>query len=114
MFKRFVKDDSGAALVEYGMLVGFIAVLCIVAVQTLGTTINTVFTNINTALAPLLGKAAAYACGMAGSVKKSRPYSRQKTIVTAILPLNDLAALFSSTSISPPYSDFLLNNEVLI
>ena len=34
---------SGAALVEYGMLVGLIAVICIVAVTTLGTEISTVF-----------------------------------------------------------------------
>jgi pilus assembly protein Flp/PilA len=47
----FAKDEQGAALVEYGMLVGLIAVICIVAVQTLGTTINAVFLAINTALA---------------------------------------------------------------
>jgi pilus assembly protein Flp/PilA len=51
---RFVKDESGAALVEYGMLVGLIAVVCIAAVTTLGTTINGVFGAINTALLPLL------------------------------------------------------------
>jgi pilus assembly protein Flp/PilA len=48
---RFVKNDEGAALVEYGILVGLIAVVCVVAVGTLGTTINTVFTTINADLA---------------------------------------------------------------
>jgi pilus assembly protein Flp/PilA len=48
---RFAKDERGAALVEYGMLVGLIAVVCIAAVRTLGATVNTVFTTINTDLA---------------------------------------------------------------
>ena len=45
-FSRFVKNDDGAALVEYGILVGLIAVVCITAVTLLGTQINEVFTNI--------------------------------------------------------------------
>ena len=48
---NFVKNDEGAALVEYGMLVGLIAVVCIAAVRILGVTVNTVFTTINTDLA---------------------------------------------------------------
>jgi pilus assembly protein Flp/PilA len=48
---RFAKDEQGAALVEYGLLVGLIAVVCVAAVQTLGLTVNTVFTTINTDLA---------------------------------------------------------------
>jgi len=47
---RFVKDDEGAALVEYGLLVGLIAVVCITAVTLLGNQINTVFTDITTDL----------------------------------------------------------------
>lgn len=51
---RFAKNDEGAALVEYGMLVGLIACVCILAVQTLGSTINTVFNDINAALGPVI------------------------------------------------------------
>ena len=51
---RLAKDEEGAALVEYGMLVGLIAVVCIAAVTTLGTTVNGVFGAINAALAPLI------------------------------------------------------------
>jgi pilus assembly protein Flp/PilA len=40
---RFRKDEEGASLVEYGMLVGLIAVVCIVAVTTLGTEVSAVF-----------------------------------------------------------------------
>ena len=46
----FAKDDRGAALVEYGLLVGLIAVVCIVAVTLLGTQINQAFTTITAAL----------------------------------------------------------------
>lgn len=42
--------EEGAALVEYGMLVGLISVICVVAVTTLGTEISTAFGNIATAL----------------------------------------------------------------
>lgn len=54
-FKNLLKDESGAALVEYGMLVGLIAVVCIGAVTTLGGTINGVFGAINAALGILPG-----------------------------------------------------------
>jgi pilus assembly protein Flp/PilA len=47
---RFLKNDEGAALVEYGLLVGLIAVVCITAVTLLGNQINTVFTDITTDL----------------------------------------------------------------
>jgi len=55
LIARFGTDEEGAALVEYGMLVGLIAVVCIVAVGVLGTTINGVFGAINAALAVLPG-----------------------------------------------------------
>ena len=45
-FARFVKDEDGAALVEYGLLVGLIAVVCIAAVTALGTQIQDVFCTI--------------------------------------------------------------------
>ena len=51
MFTRFAKDEQGAALVEYGMLVGLIAVVCIGAVRVLGLTVEGVFTTINTDIA---------------------------------------------------------------
>jgi pilus assembly protein Flp/PilA len=54
MINRFWSDEEGAALIEYGMLVGLIAVVCVVAVQLLGTQINTVFTNLTTTLAAFL------------------------------------------------------------
>jgi len=53
-FKKIVQkllvDQDGAALVEYGLLVGLIAVVCIAAVTITGTKILAYFTNINTNL----------------------------------------------------------------
>jgi pilus assembly protein Flp/PilA len=51
VFTRLAKNEEGAALVEYGMLVGLIAVVCIAAVGILGGKINDVFTTINASLA---------------------------------------------------------------
>ena len=49
-FSRFVKNEEGAALVEYGLLVGLIAVVCITAVTLLGKQIEQAFTTITTDL----------------------------------------------------------------
>jgi pilus assembly protein Flp/PilA len=43
VIRRFCRDDRGAALIEYGMLVGLIAVICLVAITTLGTQISQAF-----------------------------------------------------------------------
>ncbi|MCL4502914.1 MAG: Flp family type IVb pilin [Deltaproteobacteria bacterium] len=44
--RNFVKDESGASAVEYGLLVALIAVVIMGAVTTLGTTIKGMFTNV--------------------------------------------------------------------
>lgn len=43
---RFLKDDSGATAIEYGLLAALIAVALITAVGTLGSTIATKFSTI--------------------------------------------------------------------
>lgn len=45
--RNFVKDEQGAALVEYGILVALIAVVCIVVVATVGNKISAKFSEIN-------------------------------------------------------------------
>jgi pilus assembly protein Flp/PilA len=40
------RDEKGAALVEYGLLVGLIAVVCVVAITAVGTNISTLFSKI--------------------------------------------------------------------
>ncbi|WLI87746.1 Flp family type IVb pilin [Massilia sp. R2A-15] len=48
--KEFAQDDSGAAAVEYGMLVALIAAVIVGVVALLGTEIKTAFTTVQTAL----------------------------------------------------------------
>ena len=47
---RFVKDESGATAIEYGLIVALIAVVIITAVSTLGTKLNSAFTKVGTSL----------------------------------------------------------------
>jgi pilus assembly protein Flp/PilA len=47
---RLVRDEQGATAVEYGLIVGLIAVVIIVAVGLLGGTLNQFFLDINTEL----------------------------------------------------------------
>ena len=35
--KRFVREEDGVTMVEYGLLAALIAVVCIVAIQVIGT-----------------------------------------------------------------------------
>jgi pilus assembly protein Flp/PilA len=44
---RVAKTDRGASLVEYALLVAFIAAVCIAAVTTLGTTTDDQFGKMN-------------------------------------------------------------------
>jgi len=48
--RKFLCDESGATAIEYGLIAAGIAVAIIVAVQTLGTNLNTTFTNVSSAL----------------------------------------------------------------
>jgi pilus assembly protein Flp/PilA len=50
---RLCLDEEGAALVEYGMLIGLIAVVCLVAVTTLGTEISAAFSEYAIGLASI-------------------------------------------------------------
>jgi pilus assembly protein Flp/PilA len=47
---RFMKDESGATAIEYGLIVALIAVVIIVAVQAVGTNLKTEFNSINSSL----------------------------------------------------------------
>jgi pilus assembly protein Flp/PilA len=40
---RFLKDESGATAIEYGLILALIAVVIVTAVTTLGTNINAKF-----------------------------------------------------------------------
>ena len=47
---RLTREDRGATAVEYGLLVGLIAVVIIAAVVALGGNLNALFTSITTSL----------------------------------------------------------------
>lgn len=46
------KDEDGATAIEYGLLAALISVAIIVAVTTLGSTLNGVFESVNTQIDP--------------------------------------------------------------
>jgi pilus assembly protein Flp/PilA len=51
LFVRFVKDNSGATAIEYGLIAAGISVAIIAVVNGLGTQLGTTFTKVTTALA---------------------------------------------------------------
>ena len=51
LFKNFVQDESGQDLIEYALLAGFISLVAVVAITSVGTGVNTVYGNINTQVA---------------------------------------------------------------
>lgn len=53
LFRRFVREESGQDLVEYGMLAALIALLVFSAVQTAGVSINGMWTRIAGTLATI-------------------------------------------------------------
>jgi pilus assembly protein Flp/PilA len=50
LIARFVKDQSGATAIEYGLIAAGIALAIIATVNGLGKNLNTQFTAINTSL----------------------------------------------------------------
>src|SRR5580700_4290600 len=50
LFSRFVKDESGATAIEYGLIAAGISVAIIAVVNGLGTKLNTTFSSISTQL----------------------------------------------------------------
>ena len=44
--KDFAREEEGATMVEYGLMVALIAIVCITAITTIGTKLNSVFTEI--------------------------------------------------------------------
>lgn len=49
-FIKFLKDEEGVTAIEYGLIAALIAVVIIVAVTTVGTDLEAVFTRVSTEL----------------------------------------------------------------
>jgi pilus assembly protein Flp/PilA len=47
LFARFVRDESGATAIEYGLIAALIAVVIIGAVQLVGTNLSTTFGSVS-------------------------------------------------------------------
>jgi pilus assembly protein Flp/PilA len=50
LFRRFLRDDSGATAIEYGLIASGIALAIVVAVQLVGTNLNTTFNSVANAV----------------------------------------------------------------
>lgn len=48
LISRFVRDESGATAIEYGLIAALIAVVIITAVTAVGTQLSSTFNNIST------------------------------------------------------------------
>lgn len=45
-FKRFVAEEDGVTMIEYGLIAALIAVVCIAAITTIGTNLDLVFDKV--------------------------------------------------------------------
>jgi pilus assembly protein Flp/PilA len=50
LFSRFVRDESGATAIEYGLIAALIAVVIITGLTAVGTSLNTKLNSIATSL----------------------------------------------------------------
>ena len=48
--RRFVREDSAATMVEYGIMVALIAALAIAVIKVVGSKTNNAFGNVNNAM----------------------------------------------------------------
>jgi pilus assembly protein Flp/PilA len=55
-WRKFLLDERGATMIEYGMIVGLLSVVILGALTTIGTTVrNDIFNTVSTALQAALG-----------------------------------------------------------
>jgi len=50
LFLRFLKDNSGATAIEYGLIAALISVVIIPAITSVGTKLTTTFNTVATSL----------------------------------------------------------------
>ena len=51
MIKAFFKDESGATMIEYGLVAALVSVAAIIALQLLGTQLQVIFNTVSGYLA---------------------------------------------------------------
>jgi pilus assembly protein Flp/PilA len=57
LFNRFVREEQGQDLIEYALLAGLISLASVAAITTLGTNIQTKFTQVGASVAAAGGAA---------------------------------------------------------
>ena len=50
VIRNLIKDESGATAIEYGLIAALVSVAAIGALTAMGTSLNTMFTAVSTAL----------------------------------------------------------------
>jgi pilus assembly protein Flp/PilA len=50
LFARFMKDESGATAIEYGLIAALISVAVIGTYRSIGTSLNTTYGSVDSAL----------------------------------------------------------------
>lgn len=50
LISRFIRDESGATAIEYGLIAALIAVVIITGVTAVGTSLSTTFNDLSTSL----------------------------------------------------------------
>jgi pilus assembly protein Flp/PilA len=57
LFARFLKDESGATAIEYGLIAALISVALIAGASSLGNALNDTFQNLSTKMSSAATKA---------------------------------------------------------
>ena len=55
LINKFVKDEDGASLIEYSLLVGLISVIIIGFIVTISTNLNTIWSKLSSVMAVAAG-----------------------------------------------------------
>lgn len=50
VLEQVLRDDAGATMVEYGIMVALIAAICITVVTTLGQNVSNAFSTVNASI----------------------------------------------------------------
>ena len=50
MIRKFLKDESGVTMIEYGLIAALVGVACVVILTTVGTDLNALFGRVSSDL----------------------------------------------------------------
>ena len=52
MIRKFLKDEGGVTMIEYGLIAALVGIACVVVLTTLGGDLQTLFGKVGTAVSP--------------------------------------------------------------